>query len=119
MRSVPEWCGTHDDQAIPDRVFLRVWQRSDGRCSICGRLILCGETTICDHIQALGLGGSHRESNLQILCAWCHRDKSRAEVRIMRKSDRVRAKHLGRKKPRTITRWRRFNGSPVYSPRER
>ena len=119
MRKVPEWRGRNDDQAIPDRVFLRVWSRSNGQCSTCGRPILCGETKIIDHIKPLGLGGEHRENNLQILCVWCHVGKSAGEVKIMRKSDRVRAKHLGRKKPRSIRAWRRFDGSPVFVLRQR
>jgi hypothetical protein len=31
----------------------------------------------------------------------------------------VRAKHLGRKKPRSIRAWRKFDGRAVYATRER
>lgn len=119
MREVEEWVGKTDDEAIPTRVFLRVWSRSNGRCAICGRRIQVGEKKDTDHIKSLGLGGQHRESNLQVVHRACHRGKSADEVRRMRKADRVAAKHLGLRKPRTITRWRKFSGEIVIAPRER
>ena len=72
-----------------------------------------------DHEKSLGLGGEHRESNLQIVHRHCHKGKTPDEIRAMRKADRVRTKHLGKKKPRSITRWRRFDGTIVEAGKER
>jgi 5-methylcytosine-specific restriction enzyme A len=36
-----------------------------------------------------------------------------------RKTDRIRKRHLGIKKPRTITAWRRFNKEIRYAGRDR
>jgi 5-methylcytosine-specific restriction endonuclease McrA len=91
-RSVEEWRGKTDDQAIPDRVKLRVWNRSDGKCQICTRKMLAGEIKHYDHIRPLADGGIHAESNLQIACVACHAKKTageatdRAKVRAKAKS---------------------------------
>ena len=119
MREVPEWRAKHDDQPVPKSVFLRVWYRSNGRCGICGLPIHVSEKHDTDHVTALGLGGEHRERNLRIVHRTCHKGKTKGEVQAMRKANRVRAKHLGRKKPRTITRWRRFDGTIVEAGKER
>jgi hypothetical protein len=78
-RKIPEWIGKHDDVAIPTEVKLRVWNRADGRCQICTRKILTGETKHYDHIKPLADGGRHAEGNLQIACVNCHSAKTSAE----------------------------------------
>jgi hypothetical protein len=40
-------------------------------------------------------------------------------VKIKAKVARVRKRHIGLKKPRTMTRWRRFDGSVREAGRER
>lgn len=121
MRSVPEWIGKTDDTRIPPRVRMRIWIAAGGCCQgeLCGRRILTGERWCVDHIIPLCEGGEHRESNLQILADCCHKGKSAAEMTRKARSDRMRLRHLGIKRPRKITRWRRFDGSPVYAGRER
>jgi 5-methylcytosine-specific restriction enzyme A len=119
MRSVPEWVGANDDQAVPTRVRLRIWERGIGHCEECGRKIFAGEMWHTDHRKPIMFGGMHRENNLRVVCLWCHRSKTRAEQGRKAKSDRVRAKHVGIKKPRTMTRWRKFSGEIVYAGRER
>jgi 5-methylcytosine-specific restriction protein A len=117
-RSVPEWVGRTDDSAIPPRVRDRVAQRTHGHC------VKCGIRTVkvpgqCDHVTPLILGGEHRETNLQWLCSPCHAAKTRLDVKLKAKVARVRKRHLGIKKPRTIRSWRRFDGSIVHAERER
>lgn len=119
MRAVEEWHGTHDDQAIPPRVQLRIYERYNGQCPKCSRK-LYPRKWACDHIVALINGGAHRESNLQPLCVSpCHSDKTRADMQIKSKGYKRRLRKAGIRKPRTIRAWRKFNGERVYASRER
>ena len=115
-RAIPEWIADHDDQAIPARVKIRVFDLFDGKCAICTNRVT---TAAYDHATALINGGAHRESNLQLLCVPCHKVKTRADVAEKSKVARVKQKHLGIKKPRTIRAWRKFNGDAVFADRER
>lgn len=120
MREVPEWIGKTDDEAIPTRVQVRVFQKYRGICPKCTRKLAQINNWQCDHIIALVNGGENRESNLQPLCASpCHSQKTKVDVAEKSVVARKRAKHLGIKKPRTITRWRKFDGSIVHAERNR
>ncbi len=118
-REVPEWIGKTDDAAIPARVRLRVFERMGGKCHLSGIKIQPGDAWDIDHIVALINGGAHRESNLAPALRSEHRKKTAADVKQKAKNDRVRKRHLGIKKPRTIRAWRKFNGEVVHAPRER
>lgn len=115
-RALPEWIAKSDDAKIPDRVKLRVYEKAEGRCAICTVGAKVGQY---DHIIPLILGGGHRETNLQLLCVPCHKGKTRLDVKLKAKVARIRSRHAGIRKPRTITRWRRFDGSIREAGRER
>ena len=100
MRAVPEWIGKHDDERVPDRVRLRIYERCEGRCHISGRKIQAGEAWELDHIVALANGGQHRESNLAPALKDKHREKTKEDVAVKSKTYRMRAKHLGLMKPK-------------------
>lgn len=118
-RAVPEWKAKHDDQAIPAAVRDRVFAKYEGYCPACSRELRAGHWQ-CDHIVPLILGGLHAENNLQPLCTTpCHSAKTARDVKIKAKVARVRKAHIGVKKPRTITRWRRFDGSIREAGRDR
>lgn len=119
MRSTEEWIGATDDTAIPARVKIRVFDTNGGLCAICTRPIFGGLRPAYDHRVAIVNGGGNRESNLQLLCMPCHTGKTKTDVAEKSVTARVRAKHLGIKKPRSITRWRRFDGSIREAGRER
>jgi 5-methylcytosine-specific restriction protein A len=119
MRSVPEWVGSHDDQAVPPRVRLRIWERHGGVCCLSGRKIMPGDAWDLHHVKSLSLGGEHRESNLAPALKAPHRIQTAKDRELQAKSDRIRKRHLGIKKPRTMTRWRKFNGEIVTASRER
>lgn len=95
-RSVDEWIGKSDDQAVPPRVRLRIWDKADGHCEICTRKINAGERWVADHKKAIVNGGANRESNLQLICDWCDRKvKTPADVAEKAEVYAVRTKHLG------------------------
>lgn len=97
-RTLPEWQGKTHDTSIPPRVRLRVWEHGIGHCAECGRKIMAGETWEIDHRVPLILGGEHREFNLWVICLWCHRSKTRAEMAAKSVSYHKRAKHSGIKR---------------------
>lgn len=107
MRSLPEWKGKDDDARIPIRIRVRVFARSLGRCSGCERRILVGDAWECDHIVALVNGGLNQESNLQVLCGPCHKQKTAADSATKSKTYRMRKRHLGLKK----SKWRPMPGT--------
>ena len=98
-RSVEEWIGKTDDQAIPPRVRLRVFERHGGICHLSGRKIMPGDAWDADHVIALVNGGEHRESNMAPALRTEHRKKTARDVAQKAKDRRIRAKHLGIRKP--------------------
>jgi len=98
-RSVSEWIGATPDTAIPPRVRIRVWDRANGHCTICTRKIRAGESWQADHTVALINGGENRETNLGLVCGFCHKDKTAEDVAEKAKTARVRKRHLGIKAP--------------------
>lgn len=119
MRSNDEWVGKTDDSKVPPHVRLRVFDRYQGICYLSGRKIEAGDAWDIEHILALCLGGEHRETNMAPALKDPHKIKTKADRRQKAKNDRVRKKHLGIKKPRTMTKWRLFNGSIREAGRER
>ena len=119
-RSLPEWIGSTDNTPAPDRVRLRVFIKYHGRCPMCSRPLQPGRWQ-CDHVQALINGGENRERNLQPLCDEpCHRIKTGEDVAQKSKTYTIASAHTGAKrKQRSITGWRKFNGTRVYAPRQR
>jgi 5-methylcytosine-specific restriction endonuclease McrA len=118
-RAIPEWVARHDDQAIPPNVRDRVYTRGGEACAICTRPISEKLRPAIDHTIALINGGQNRESNLQLLCAPCHKIKTKADVAEKSTVYRKRLKDRGITKRRTITRWRKFDGTIVTAERER
>ena len=119
-RTTQEWIGKTDDTSPPPRVKARIYLDAEGHCKHCTRFI-DGSALVAqyDHAIPLILGGANKESNLQLLCTECHSGKTKLDVKLKAKVARVRKRHIGLKKPRTMTRWRKFNGDPVYAERER
>lgn len=95
MRSVPEWVAKSDDEKIPPRVRLRIWEREQGRCALTGRKIRPGDPFDYEHKIALCNGGQHRESNIVLALRSEHKAKTREDVAERVKTDRMRAKFLG------------------------
>lgn len=113
MRSVPEWIGKTADSAIPPRVRMRVYERAKGACAKCGRPPILGlEAREYDHAIPIILGGENRESNLQLLCVPCHKEKTKLDVKLKAKVARVQKKHVGITKARQRIKSRGFERAP-------
>lgn len=93
-RKRTEWVGKTDDSMPGELVRDRISKRQGDMCK-CGRAFGPGITANCDHIVPLADEGENRESNLQMLCNWCHVEKTSAEATSRAKSRSIRAKHLG------------------------
>ena len=99
MRSLPEWCGKTDDDPIPPRVRIRIFERFSGQCQCgCTRKILPGDAWECDHIISLCNGGLHAESNLHPLLKSDHIEKSRSDVAEKSSVYTKKLKHRGIRK---------------------
>ncbi len=97
-RDLPEWIGKDDNEGVPRRVRLRVFILADGRCGCCARRLRAGDAWQIDHRVALINGGGNRESNLQVLCDWCHKPKTVFDIAEKSRTARKRAAHLGIKR---------------------
>lgn len=102
-RAVPEWIGRTPSTPVPPRVRIRVFIRDDGRCQCgCNRRITVGEKWQTDHRPALINGGENRESKLITLLTEHHKKQTAVDVAEKSKVARIRARHLGIKKPSTF-----------------
>jgi 5-methylcytosine-specific restriction endonuclease McrA len=73
-----------------------------------------------DHVIPDGLGGEPVIENCAVLCVACHKDKTTTkDVPAIAKTKRIQDRQKGIKKPRTMTRWRRFDGSIREAGRDR
>lgn len=80
---------------------VRIFDREEGKCHLCGQKISpqWGETWQLDHVQQLWAGGEDAEGNLKPAHSACHQIKTTMDAPVKAKTDRIRAKHLGIKKP--------------------
>ena len=92
-------------------------KRSAGNCESCG--LPHHNLVEYDHDREDTFGGEPTIENCVVMCVGCHKSKTKKNVSIIAKSNRVRDKNHGIRSPRTITRWRRFSGEIVIKPRER
>lgn len=77
---------------ITKTVRAFILEREGGKCYLCGQPII-GDDFDADHELARELGGSDLDSNLRPAHKACHRDKSKADVALIAKSNRLRKKH--------------------------
>ena len=118
-RTVEEWIGKTDDAKVPPHVRMRIFLAHDGKCWLSGRKIMPADYWELEHKIALCNGGQHRETNMAPALRDAHKIKTARDVREKAKVDRIRKRHIGIKKPRTIRAWRKFNKEIVHASRER
>ena len=81
------------------KVKVAAYERAGGGCEECGMPLRVGKFHY-DHILPDALGGEPTLANCAVLCSGCHGAKTaRQDVPTIAKVKRVRAKHLGAKKP--------------------
>lgn len=106
-------------QEFSAKTKVEAFNRAGGNCESCGAKLFVGNTEY-DHQIPCGLGGGNDLGNCIVLCRSCHRNKtSRDDVPRIAKAKRNHQHNAGVKRPRTITRWRRFNGDIVFAERQR
>ena len=103
---------------FPAKVKVAAFQRANGLCEVCGEKLWPARFRY-DHKLPDALGGEPTLENCVVQCLACDKPKTADDIRRIRKADRQHRNHIGVKRPRTITRWKRFDGSIVIAPRER
>ncbi len=77
---------------------VKVFEDALGRCHICG-LKISGKGWEVEHVIPISLGGADDASNMRPAHTDCHATKTKADNASWTKAKRVRAKHIGIKKP--------------------
>jgi 5-methylcytosine-specific restriction protein A len=99
-RSVEEWKGKNDDAAIPERVRLRIFERENRTCKICGNAIRLGDGVDFHHLQPLADGGEHAETNIYCVHRSCHKLTTAREALERAEHRQSVKKHYGIKTPK-------------------
>lgn len=92
--------GTTKRGAMSRMRRLRIFEAHGGVCCLCQTKIDgVREAWIVEHLRALVLGGADTDDNLAPAHERCRRVKDKADVAAGAKAKRVKARHLGIKKP--------------------
>ncbi len=100
------------------RTKLIAWNRSNGQCEKCTAKMFPGNVEY-HHIKECAFGGDDLPENCLAICRACHRYITGERAAVIAKSNRLRGRHIGVKKPRSIRSWRKFDGTVVHARRER
>lgn len=101
-RSIKPWHSDNHDAKIPQRVQLRVFERDNRTCFLCGQPIRTSDGLDFHHRTPLIDGGEHSEANLVPVHRKCHRLQTAREAHE-RAEARAKVKHhYGIKKPSQI-----------------
>jgi 5-methylcytosine-specific restriction protein A len=109
-RSVPEWIGRTDDSMPGRNVRDRLSRDQGDCCAICRHPFGPKRRAHCDHIVPLADEGENRGSNLQMICADCHKAKTSVEATARAKTRDIRASHI--MAPDSRSKWQ----SPRFRP---
>ena len=95
------------------------FMRANGCCEMCGIRLTVGKIEY-DHRIPDALGGEPTLDNCVVACKPCHAEKTgKRDIPRIAKTKRISDREKGIRRPRTITRWRRFDGSVVEVGRQR
>lgn len=102
---------------------VKAFRRAEGccQCQLCGcRQSLHGKVAHYDHINPETFSHDASLGNCQVLCVNCHDHKTNKQDKpAIAKSNRIRVRHAGIRKPRSILQGRRFDNTPVKYSRQR
>lgn len=84
---------------FPDKVKAAAFERAKGHCEKCTAKLFVGKIHY-DHRIPDAMGGEPTLANCEVLCTSCHGVKTqRQDVPAIAKVKRIRAKHIGARKP--------------------
>lgn len=73
---------------------LRIWEREKGICYICGKKVQANEKWDAEHVKEWGLYHDDSDENIRVSHKEkCHKEKTAAGIKIMRKADRQGGKN--------------------------
>jgi 5-methylcytosine-specific restriction protein A len=100
-------------------VKRQAFDRAGEQCEGCSAPLTKGKFHY-DHDIPDALGGEPELWNCKVLCVACHAVKTgKKDVPAIAKTKRIQDREKGIRKPRSITRWRKFDRSIVRAARER
>lgn len=102
---------------FPRKVRRAAIERAAGHCEKCKAVLKPREAEV-DHILPSELGGDPVIANAQVLCRVCHKDKTAADIRRIRKGDKQRDKASGAIRPAGNIKGRGFPTSPKAAKRQ-
>jgi 5-methylcytosine-specific restriction endonuclease McrA len=98
---------------------MQAFTRCGGHCEECSAKLFTGNIEY-DHLIPCEMGGDASLANCSVKCRSCHKLKTTADdVPAIAKAKRRERRQVGIKRPRTMTRWRKFSGEIVVASRER
>ena len=98
---------------------LQAFELANGQCTRCTAKLYPGKIRYNHRIPDY-MGGENTLANCEVLCVNCdHPQTYGKDIPTIAKTKRIIKKHAGIKKRRSITGWRRFDGSIVTAKRER
>lgn len=98
---------------------LQAFERSKGHCERCPSRLYPGKFRY-NHRIPDALGGEPTLENCEVLCLGCDTKQTyETDIPLIAKATRIRKRAAGIRKPRTMTRWRKMSGQPVFASRER
>lgn len=106
-------------QEFSVRVKLDAFERCKKKCERCGSILIPGKFRY-NHRIPDALGGLPILDNCEVLCLGCDSEQTYTiDIPKIARSKRIRKSEAGVKRPRTMTRWRRFSGEIVIANRQR
>ena len=93
-------------------------ERAAGHCERCTAKLYPGKIRY-DHDIPDYLGGENTLENCVVACVNCDRPKTAKDIKRIAKAKRNFRSSHGIKKQRTITRWRKFDGTIVIADKNR
>ena len=101
------------------RTKLQAFENAGGHCTRCPARLYPGKFRY-NHRIPDAQGGDNSLANCEVLCLACDWVQTyKIDLPAIAKTNRIRKRAAGIRKPRRITGWRRFDGSIVKATRER
>jgi 5-methylcytosine-specific restriction protein A len=101
------------------KIKLQAFENAAGHCTRCSARLYPAKFRY-NHRIPDAQGGDNSLANCEVLCLACDREQTyKHDLPAIAKTNRIRKRAAGIRKPRRITRWRRFDGTIVKATKER